>query len=153
MDEIKQIREKQAADNEAAGIKCDVEFQMLVERAKQRVVEMKPHEYPTDTKINICVRKRPVFPEELSKGELDCVSCTNPVIIVHECRYKVDGITKFIQNQGFEIDNAFNETESTRNVYECSIQPQIDFLFDGGIVTCFAYGQTGSGKTFTMEGV
>jgi kinesin family protein 2/24 len=34
MDEIKQIREKQAADNEAAGIKCDVEFQMLVERAK-----------------------------------------------------------------------------------------------------------------------
>ena len=75
------------------------------------------------------------------------------MILVHECKYKVDGITKFIDNQGFEMDNTFSERESTETLYQCSIQPQIDFLFDGGVVTCFAYGQTGSGKTFTMEGV
>lgn len=38
------------------------------------------------------------------------------------------------------MDNSFGETESTKSLYECSIQPEIDFLFDGGIVTCFAYG-------------
>lgn len=33
------------------------------------------------------------------------------------------------------------------------VNPVIESLFNGGIVTCFAYGQTGSGKTFTMKGV
>lgn len=65
----------------------------------------------------------------------------------------MDGITKYIENFGFEFDNTFSERETSDSLYYSSIQPQIDFLFDGGIVTCFAYGQTGSGKTFTMEGV
>lgn len=65
----------------------------------------------------------------------------------------MDAITKYVDNDGFEFDNTFSEHESSDSVYYSSIQPQIDFLFDGGIVTCFAYGQTGSGKTFTMEGV
>lgn len=65
----------------------------------------------------------------------------------------MDGITKFIENNGFEFDNTFSEFETSDSLYYCSIQPQIDFMFDGGILTCFAYGQTGSGKTFTMEGV
>lgn len=51
------------------------------------------------------------------------------------------------------MDNTFSESETTKSLYECSIQPEIDFIFEGGIVTCFAYGQTGSGKTYTMEGV
>ncbi len=51
------------------------------------------------------------------------------------------------------MDNTFSEFETTKSLYECSIQPEIDFIFEGGIVTCFAYGQTGSGKTYTMEGV
>lgn len=99
------------------------------------------------------MRKRPLFPQELSNGEIDCVSCTNPAIIVHECKYRVDGVTKYIENSGFEFDHSFSEFESTKSLYECSIQPEIDFIFEGGIVTCFAYGQTGSGKTYTMEGV
>lgn len=31
-------------------------------------------------------------------GEIDCVSCSNPTITVHECKYKVDGVTKFVDN-------------------------------------------------------
>lgn len=65
----------------------------------------------------------------------------------------MDGITKFVDNLGFEYDNTFDEDEDSAKVYYSSIQPQIDFLFDGGIVTCFAYGQTGSGKTYTMNGI
>ena len=94
-----------------------------------------------------------MFQKELQLGEIDIVSVTNPAIIVHECKYKVDGITKFVDNQGFQMDNTFGDQATTESLYSNSIQPQIDFLFDGGVVTCFAYGQTGSGKTYTMEGV
>lgn len=94
-----------------------------------------------------------MFGKELELGDIDIVSCVNPAIIVHECKYKVDGITRFVDNQGFQMDNTFGETATTEQLYSFSIQPQIDFLFDGGVVTCFAYGQTGSGKTYTMEGV
>lgn len=68
------------------------------------------------------------------------MSVTNPAIIVHECKFRIDGVTKYVENQGFEMDNSFGEVESTKSLYESSIQPEIDFLFDGGIVTCFAYG-------------
>ena len=101
---------------------------------------MKDHDPMSESKINICVRKRPAFQRERENGEIDCVSCSNPVIFVHECKYKVDGVTKTVENHGFAMDNTFGESETTRSLYENSIQPQIDFLFDGGIVTCFAYG-------------
>lgn len=128
---------------------------MMVNKEKSKVVQMQPHENTVQdkSKINICVRKRPIFQKELEGGEIDCVSCTHPAIIVHECKYKVDGVSRTIDNQGFEMDHTFGETESTESLYNCSIAPQLEFLFEGGIVTCFAYGQTGSGKTFTMEGV
>ena len=65
MEEKKQEWKRKAAQNEANGIKCDVEFQMMVERARQKVVDMKSHKTPADDKINICVRKRPAFEKEL----------------------------------------------------------------------------------------
>lgn len=144
---------RQEEENKKNGIKVDVDYQMMVQRAKNRVYPRSAHDTKTSQKLNICVRKRPVFPKELQEGEIDCISCTNPAIIVHECKFKVDGITKTVENHGFEMDHTFAEDETTLSLYECSIQAEIDFLFNGGILTCFAYGQTGSGKTFTMKGV
>jgi kinesin family member 2/24 len=89
----------------------------------------------------------------LSSGEIDCVSCSNPTITVHECKYRVDGITKYIDNQEFNFDNTFAHDESNEELYYYSIRPIIDLVFNSGIVTVFAYGQTGSGKTFTMQGL
>lgn len=86
-------------------------------------------------------------------GEIDCVSCTNPSIVVHECRYRVDGITKYVENQEFIFDNAFSHEESNEELYHFSIRPILDLIFNQGIVTIFAYGQTGSGKTFSMQGL
>jgi kinesin family protein 2/24 len=40
------------------------------------------------------------------------VSFSNPRVIVHENKFKVDGITKYIENQEFEFDNTFNDDES-----------------------------------------
>lgn len=44
-------------------------------------------------------------------GEIDSISCANPQIKVHEPKYKVDGITKYVENHVFTFDNTFNEQE------------------------------------------
>ena len=74
-------------------------------------------------------------------------------MLVHEPKLKVDGITKYLENQTFIFDNTFSETEDNETVYQYSLKPLCPFILNGGTVTCFAYGQTGSGKTFTMRGL
>ena len=73
------------------------------------------------------------------------------MVTVHECRYKVDGITKYIDNQDFQFDNTFADNESNEDLYNLSISPILDLVFNTGTITVFAYGQTGSGKTYTMN--
>ena len=68
------------------------------------------------------------------------MSASNPYITVHECKYKVDGITKFIDNSEFEFDNAFSHDESNEELYHFSIRPILDNVFNCGITTVFAYG-------------
>lgn len=85
-----------------------------------------------------------------NSGEIDIISAANPNILVHECKVKVDGITKYIEDHPYKFDNTFHENEQTIAVYESTIKPLIKYLFNKGVVTCFAYGQTGSGKTYTM---
>jgi kinesin family member 2/24 len=63
--------------------------------------------------ICICVRKRPLFDKEYTKGEIDAVSASNPRVVVHQPMYKVDGITKFVKDTNFVFDNAFNENENS----------------------------------------
>ena len=89
----------------------------------------------------------------MANGEIDCISFSNPNVIVHENKFKVDGITKYIENSEFEFDNAFNDDESNEELYHYSIKPILDLVFNTGTITIFAYGQTGSGKTFTMQGL
>ena len=78
---------------------------------------------------------------------------SNPKITVHDCKYKVDGITKYIDNQSFEFDNTFSHDESNEELYGYSLEPILDLVFNTGTITIFAYGQTGSGKTYTMQGL
>jgi len=87
------------------------------------------------------------------QGELDCVSAFNPQIIVHECKYRIDGFTKYIEDQNFVFDNVFSENNTTEDIFKCTIAPAVGLVLNKGIITCFAYGQTGSGKTFTMKGI
>lgn len=105
------------------------------------------------SKIFVCVRKRPIFQKEILQGEIDCVSSVNPQLLVHECKMKIDGITKFIEDHEFYFDNVFGDLDDNTTVYNYSIHPCIDLILSRGIVTCFAYGQTGSGKTYTMKGL
>ena len=71
------------------------------------------------TEMNICiwVRKRPLFDKEYNAGEIDAVSISNPKVVVHEPKIKVDGITKYIQDTNFQFDNTFNENENSQDMY------------------------------------
>lgn len=153
MDEVKKTRADREKNNANMGIKVDVDFQALVEREQTRLPIPKPHISADQLKISVCIKKRPIFIKELENGEIDCVSFVNPKVIVHENRFKVDGVTKFIENQEFEFDNTFSDTETNEQLYKCSIQPILDLVFNTGTITIFAYGQTGSGKTYTMQGL
>ena len=135
--------------------KMDDDFNFLIQKKKFQVEYQKPQQYKTskDSKIFVCVRKRPIFQKELMDGEIDCISAINPKVYIYECKIKIDGYTKYIDTNEFKFDNAFNENDSTMLVYNCTIQPSLDILLRGGVVTCFAYGQTGSGKTYTMVGI
>lgn len=106
----------------------------------------------SDPQITVCVRKRPMNKKETDLKEVDIVSIPDKQrIIVHEPKLKVD-LTKFLENQQFRFDFAFDENCNNEIVYRCTARPLVRTLFEGGMATCFAYGQTGSGKTHTMGG-
>uniref|UniRef100_A0A671XMD9 Kinesin-like protein n=1 Tax=Sparus aurata TaxID=8175 RepID=A0A671XMD9_SPAAU len=103
-------------------------------------------------RICVCVRKRPLNNKEITKKEIDVVSIPgNGALLVHEPKQKVD-LTKYLDNQVFRFDYAFDETSTNDLVYKFTAKPLVQSIFDGAMATCFAYGQTGSGKTHTMGG-
>lgn len=102
--------------------------------------------------ITVCVRKRPLNKKEQSRKEVDVITIPSKnQMIVHEPKNKVD-LTRYLDNQLFRFDYAFNETCTNEMVYKFTAQPLVKTIFEGGFATCFAYGQTGSGKTHTMGG-
>ncbi|CAK6441038.1 unnamed protein product [Pipistrellus nathusii] len=103
-------------------------------------------------RICVCVRKRPLNKQELAKKEIDVISIPSKCLLfVHEPKLKVD-LTKYLENQSFCFDFAFDETASNEVIYRFTARPLVHTIFQGGKATCFAYGQTGSGKTHTMGG-
>lgn len=54
-----------------------------------------------------------IFIKHQANGEIDSISCANPSIRVHAPKYKVDGITKYVENYDFTFDNTFNEKEDS----------------------------------------
>ena len=132
-----------------------LEYERLIQKKKAEIdiQQAQNHTTSDDSKIFVCVRKRPISEKEIENGEIDCVSALNPKLCIYDCKMKIDGYTKYIDTNEFYFDNVFNENEDTELIYQCTIEPTLPLLLKGGIVTCFAYGQTGSGKTFTMKGI
>lgn len=157
MEQIKLERANEEQRNREMGNPGDVDFQRMIRlyrQSKEAPVEQ-GHVRNMDNKICICVRKRPISSKEVKKMDYDSVTCLNPVVIVHDCKLKVDGISKYLDNASFEFDHTFHEEDTTEDIYHYSVQPLVDFVVNAGgaRATVFAYGQTGSGKTFTMQGI
>ena len=133
----------------------DKDYQKMIRNKKADLedYEPDPHVEVGNSKIFVVVRKRPISKKEQLNGEIDNITCLNPKITVHECKIKIDGITKYLEDHHFYFDNTFSENESTQEIYDYTVGPMIEMVLNKGIVTCFAYGQTGSGKTYTMKGI
>jgi kinesin family member 2/24 len=154
MEQAKIERAQEEQRNRENGNFGDVDFQRMIRSYRESQLPSEQQHVPSeDMKICICVRKRPINSKEVKKRDHDSVSCVNPVVIVHDCKYKVDGISKYLDNTPFEFDHTFHEDDTTEDIYLCAVQPLIEFVVTGGRATVFAYGQTGSGKTYTMQGI
>eukprot|EP00075_Anas_platyrhynchos_P014923 XP_027304176.1 kinesin-like protein KIF2A isoform X1 [Anas platyrhynchos] len=103
-------------------------------------------------RICVCVRKRPLNKKETLTKDLDVITIpSKDVVMVHEPKQKVD-LTRYLENQTFRFDYAFDDTAPNEMVYRFTARPLVETIFEKGMATCFAYGQTGSGKTHTMGG-
>lgn len=141
------------ADNGNFG---DVDYQRLVNRFREENAKLNPtlpHNQSSQSRICIAIRKRPINEKEVKKKDHDSVTCSNPQVVVHDCKFKVDGITKYLDSSAFEFDHTFQENDTTDNIYFYCVQSLLGFVLKGGRATVFAYGQTGSGKTYTMVGI
>ncbi|EEB15649.1 kif-2, putative [Pediculus humanus corporis] len=113
---------------------------------------LKENDTIEDHQITVCVRKRPLNKKEINRKEIDVVTVpTKDQIVVHEPKNKFD-LTKYLENQNFRFDYAFDDSCNNETVYKFTAKPLVQTVFEGGMATCFAYGQTGSGKTHTMGG-
>ena len=166
IDNLKKRREERKAkenrkiasfnnNQESIGRMMDKDYERMIRMKKANIYssEPEPHTSIGNSKIFVIVRKRPLSKKEINNGEIDCISCLNPKVVIHECKIKIDGITKYLEDYDFYFDNTFSENESTEEIYGYTIEPMINLVLKKGIVTCFAYGQTGSGKTYTMKGI
>ncbi|KAL9986382.1 hypothetical protein ACROYT_G000521 [Oculina patagonica] len=104
------------------------------------------------SRIQVCVRKRPLSQAELDGNEEDVVTVTSSNTIELTAPKLAVDLTKYTQKYQFVFDEAFDESCSNKDIYERTAQPLIKTVFNRGKATCFAYGCTGSGKTFTMLG-
>jgi kinesin family protein 2/24 len=102
----KKEREHENIRNEKMGQPGDVDFQRMIKIFRENNSDKRQqHATPGETKITICVRKRPVNTKEVKKKDYDAVTCLNPMAIVHDCKLKVDGITKYLDSNAFSFDH------------------------------------------------
>lgn len=154
MEQAKVDKATEEQRNRDSGISGDVDFTRMIKQFREKSAPEEVVHLPSaESKIAVCVRKRPISVKETNRNDNDCITCSNPVVIVHDCKLRVDGISKYLDNSTFEFDHTFHEENTTDNIYDCAIQHLVEFVLQGGRATVFAYGQTGSGKTFTMQGI
>ena len=153
MEQKRKAKAERILENQAQGKTGDVDFEGLIDVGRLDPYSPQPHTFDSKEKLIVCVRKRPIFQQEEFNKQIDALSCSNPLIRVHECKLKVDGVTKYVDRNQFGFDHTFSEIDSTDSVYEHTLRPNIELVVEGGLVTSFAYGQTGSGKTYTMIGI
>ncbi|XP_032226215.2 kinesin-like protein KIF2A isoform X2 [Nematostella vectensis] len=106
-----------------------------------------------ESRIRVCVRKRPLSRDEKESGEEDVAAVNaRDSIVISSPKVAVD-LKKYTQQYPFMFDEVFDERYTNREVYERTAKPMVNAIFSRGVkATCFAYGCTGSGKTHTMLG-
>ncbi|KAG9488205.1 kinesin-like protein KIF2A isoform X2 [Eleutherodactylus coqui] len=147
-----ELREKRALDVDATNPNYEIMCMIKDFRGSLDYRPLTTADPIDEHRICVCVRKRPLNKKENSVKDLDVITIpSKDVVMVHEPKQKVD-LTRFLENQTFRFDYAFDETAPNEMVYRFTARPLVETIFERGMATCFAYGQTGSGKTHTMGG-
>lgn len=160
--ETKALRAEEAKDAEGRGGIESVEFLRKIKEYREQHSIGEPCQYlggdlwnagAGDSRILVCVRKRPMLRVELQKHDFDVISVDphHGGLVVHEPKTRVD-LVKAVEHHRFSFDAVFNEADSNHSIYCSTLQPLLSHVFGGGLATVFAFGQTGSGKTCTMAG-
>nr|VZI41913.1 unnamed protein product [Spirometra erinaceieuropaei] len=132
IERIQQRREERRAAQRAAREQPDFdptnpsyEFLMMI-REYQETLDYRPLTIADDIEVHqicVCVRKRPMNKKELARREIDVLTIPNKQqVLVHEPKTKVD-LTKYLENQSFRFDYAFDETADNTLVYRYTAQP------------------------------
>uniref|UniRef100_A0A8C4UA02 Kinesin-like protein n=1 Tax=Falco tinnunculus TaxID=100819 RepID=A0A8C4UA02_FALTI len=147
-----ELREKKAQEVDATNPNYEIMCMIRDFRGSLDYRPLTTADPVDEHRICVCVRKRPLNKKETSLKDLDVITIpSKDVVMVHEPKQKVD-LTRYLENQTFRFDYAFDDTASNEMVYRFTALPLVETVFEGGMATCFAYGQTGSGKTHTMGG-
>uniref|UniRef100_A0A669QJM5 Kinesin-like protein n=1 Tax=Phasianus colchicus TaxID=9054 RepID=A0A669QJM5_PHACC len=147
-----ELREKRAQDVDATNPNYEIMCMIRDFRGNLDYRPLTTADPIDEHRICVCVRKRPLNRKETLMKDLDVITIpSKDVVMVHEPKQKVD-LTRYLENQTFRFDYAFDETAPNEMVYRFTARPLVETIFERGMATCFAYGQTGSGKTHTMGG-
>ena len=110
-----QARSERSAEeqrNIENGTPGDVDFQRMITKFRQEMPAELAHNPPGSSKICICVRKRPISSKEIDRKDYDSVTCANPVVSVHYCKLKVDGISKYLDTVPFQMGKTIKYNRS-----------------------------------------
>ncbi|XP_065595854.1 kinesin-like protein KIF2A isoform X1 [Cyrtonyx montezumae] len=147
-----ELREKRAQDVDATNPNYEIMCMIRDFRGNLDYRPLTTADPIDEHRICVCVRKRPLNRKETLMKDLDVITIpSKDVVMVHEPKQKVD-LTRYLENQTFRFDYAFDEMTPNEMVYRFTARPLVETIFERGMATCFAYGQTGSGKTHTMGG-
>ncbi|XP_060926841.1 kinesin-like protein KIF2A isoform X2 [Limanda limanda] len=147
-----ELRERRAQEVDTTIPNYEIMYMIRDFRASLDYHPLTTSDLIEEHRICVCVRKRPLNKKELSMKDLDVITIpSKDVVMVHEPKQKVD-LTRYLENQTFRFDFAFDESTTNEMVYRFTARPLVETIFERGMATCFAYGQTGSGKTHTMGG-
>ena len=110
---------------------------------------------PSDQRIQVAVRKRPLFPHESAKGDFDTVFCGDDGVWMHRTMMRAD--LKHMVCESFDFafsGGVFSEADDTDAVFGAAVEPRVAATAaGGGVTTLMCFGQTGSGKTYTTNGL
>ncbi|NXK91759.1 KIF2A protein, partial [Formicarius rufipectus] len=145
-----ELREKRAQDVDATNPNYEIMCMIRDFRGSLDYRPLTTADPIDEHRICVCVRKRPLNKKETLMKDLDVITIpSKDVVMVHEPKQKVD-LTRYLENQTFRFDYAFDDTAPNEMVYRFTARPLVETIFERGMATCFAYGQTGSGKTHAI---
>lgn len=132
----KEARKQEQIKNIEAGNPGDVDFIGLVdewrrEQARKMGGENEKSLFSSaGSNICIAVRKRPMSEKEREKLDHDSVSCFQNKVWIHSAKLKVDGITKYLTHNSFQLDHAFGEDSTTEQIYLATTLVSSLFLYN-----------------------